>query len=77
MENIASGLPTWQQYTGLTYTQAFPGSPLKLNGYFLDFTFNSDTDTISFPGNPVIPGSSLGGFVFTATHCIRRRAAPA
>jgi hypothetical protein len=45
----------------LTYTQAFPSNPTKLNGYFLDFTFNSDTDTISFPGNPAIPGSILGG----------------
>jgi MYXO-CTERM domain-containing protein len=58
-------LPTWQQYTGLTYTQAFPGNPTKLNGYFLDYTFNADADTVSYPANPIIPGSSLGGFFFT------------
>jgi hypothetical protein len=58
---------TWQQYTGLTYTQAYPGNPAKLNGYFLDFTFNSDTDAISFPNSPAIPGSSLGGFNFTGS----------
>jgi MYXO-CTERM domain-containing protein len=62
----ATGL-SWAAYTGLTYTQAFPGSPIKVNGYFLDYTFNSDTDTISFPTDPLIPGSSLGGFFFTGS----------
>jgi hypothetical protein len=56
--------PTWQQYTGLTYTQAFPSNPIKVNGYYLDYTFNSDSDTVSFPGKPVIPGASLGDFFF-------------
>jgi hypothetical protein len=59
--------PTWQQYTGLTYTQAFPGSPNKVNGYYLDYTFNSDTDTVTFPGSPTIPGASLGNFFFTGS----------
>jgi hypothetical protein len=61
MEN--EGL-TWQQYTGLSYTQAFPNIPIKVNGYFLNYTFNSDTGDVSFPSNPVIPGTSLGGFFF-------------
>jgi hypothetical protein len=56
---------TWAEYTGLSYTQAFPGAPTKLNGYFLNFTFDSDTDTISYPGAPIIPGAGLDGFFFT------------
>jgi hypothetical protein len=61
---MGTSLASWQQYTGLSYTQAFPSNPTKLNGYFLNYTFNSGADTISFPGNPVIPGASLGGFFF-------------
>jgi hypothetical protein len=57
-------LPTWQQYTGMTYTQAFPSDPIKVNGYYLDYTFNSDGDTVSFPASPLVPGESLGGFFF-------------
>ena len=56
--------PTWAAYTGLSYTQAYPTGPIGLNGYFLDYTFNSGADTISFPGQPLIPGASLGGFFF-------------
>jgi hypothetical protein len=66
-DNMPGETITWNQYTGLSYTQAFPNTPVKLNGYFLDFTFNSDTDTISFPGGPIIPGSSLGGFFFSGS----------
>ena len=58
---------TWQQYTGMTYTQAYPANPIKVNGYYLDYTFNSDSDTVSFPGQPLIPGASLGGFFFTGS----------
>ena len=67
---MGSDALTWQQYTGMTYTQAFPGNPIKVNGYFLDYTFNSGSDTISFPGNPVIPGAGLGGFFFTGSACL-------
>ena|ERR1022692_3791523 len=49
--------PTWQQDTGMTYTQAFRSSPIKV-------TFNSDTDTVSLPGEPIIPGAGLGDFFF-------------
>jgi len=58
---------SWQTYTGLTYTQAFPGNPVKLNGYFLNYTFNSGSDTVSFPTDPVFPGAGLGGFFFTGS----------
>ena len=64
---MGSDALTWQQYTGMTYTQAFPGNPIKVNGYFLDYTFNSGSDTISCPGNPVIPGAGLGGFFFAGS----------
>jgi hypothetical protein len=56
---------TWQQYTGLTYTQAFPSDPIKVNGYFLDYTFNG-TD-ISLSGSPIFPGNPIGGFFFTGS----------
>jgi hypothetical protein len=59
--------PTWQQYTGMTYMQAFPNNPVKVNGYYLDFTFNSDSDTVSIPNTPIIPGASLGNFFFTGS----------
>jgi hypothetical protein len=58
---------TWQQYTGLSYTTAFPGNPFELNGFFLDYIFNSDTDTISFPNQPIFPGAGLGGFFFAGS----------
>jgi hypothetical protein len=58
---------TWQQYTGLSYTQAFPNIPIKVNGYFLNYTFNSDTGDVAFPSNPVIPSTSLGGFFATGS----------
>jgi hypothetical protein len=67
-------LPTWQQYTGMTYTQVYPNSPIKVNGYFLNYDFDSDTDTVSFPSNPNYPngpiypgGPTLGGFFFTGS----------
>jgi hypothetical protein len=59
--------PTWQQYTGMTYTQVCPFDPTKVNGYYLDYTFNSDSDTISFPIGPRIPGVGLGGFFFAGS----------
>jgi hypothetical protein len=58
-------LPTWQQYTGLTYTQAFPSNPIKVNGYFLDYSVDSGTGNISFPSSPIFPSNPLlGGFFF-------------
>jgi hypothetical protein len=53
----------------MTYTQVFPSNPIKVNGYYLDYTFNSDSDTISFPSEPIIPGVGLGGFF---SECSRR-----
>lgn len=58
---------TWQQYTGLSYTQAFPSIPIKVNGYFLNYTFNSDTGDVAFPANPLTPSTSLGGFFVTGS----------
>ena len=58
---------SWQQYTGTTYVQAFPDNPVLLNGYFLNYTFDSGSGNVAFPG--VSPGikptlSILGGFFF-------------
>jgi len=59
----------------MAYTQAFPSNPIKVNGYYLDYTFNSDTYTVSFPGEPVIPGVSLDGFFFRYWKSSSRRGA--
>jgi hypothetical protein len=57
---------TWQQYTGLTYTQAFPSGPIGgKNGYFLDYNYNGVD--ISFPSAPILPGGNLSGFFFTGS----------
>jgi hypothetical protein len=62
----ASTLLTWQQYTGMTYVQAYPGQPVRLNGYFLNYTFDSGSGDVAFPSNPIHPGgSAFGGFFFT------------
>jgi hypothetical protein len=56
---------TWQQFTGLTYTQAFPSDPASVNGYYLAYSVNTNTDAITFPSaQPITPGNSLGGFYF-------------
>jgi hypothetical protein len=63
-----TGLPTWQQYTGLTYDQAYPSQPVRVNGYFLDYSYDSGSGDVTFPSNPTLPlpgGSALGGFFFT------------
>jgi hypothetical protein len=59
---------TWQQYTGLTYLQAYPEDPTSVNGYFLNYTFNSGAQTVSFPNSPFFPANPLfGGFFFQGT----------
>jgi hypothetical protein len=68
---LNSTLPTWQQYTGLTYTQAFPSSPVKVNGYFLDYAYDGTDISFpgapTFPGNPIFPSQPLDGFFFTGS----------
>jgi hypothetical protein len=56
--------PTWQQYTGLSYTEAFPDDPSKVNGYFLDFGFGASSSYLFYAqvAPPLFPGESLGGF---------------
>ena len=60
-----STLPSWQQYTGMSYTLAFPGDPVRLNGYFLNYTFDSGSGDASYPGAPIFPNQPVfGGFFF-------------
>jgi hypothetical protein len=60
-----AGNISWQQYTGMTWNQAFPGGPVKANGYFLSYIWNSGAQTVSFPSRPIFPGNPLfGGFFF-------------
>ena len=62
-----SGNLSWQQYTGLTYNQAFPTDPLHVNGYFLNYSYDSVSGNVSYPGSPILPlpgGSAFGGFYF-------------
>ena len=56
---------TWQQYTGMAYTTAYPNNPVKVNAYFVDYTFDTGTSKVSFPSDPIHPGSTAkGGFFF-------------
>ena len=60
-----AGNISWQQYTGMTWNQAFPGGPVKANGYFLSYIWNSGAPTVGFPCRPIFPGNPLfGGFFF-------------
>ena len=62
--DIAGNL-SWQQYTGMTWNQAFPSSPFKVNGYFDSYIWNSGAQTVSYPGSPIFPGDPIfGGFFF-------------
>jgi hypothetical protein len=59
---------TWQQYTGLTYTQAFPTDPTLLNGYFLNYAVSGGNvipSNTSWEPCWIVPGTSaMGGFFF-------------
>jgi hypothetical protein len=62
--DIAGNL-SWQQYTGMTWNQAFPSNPFKVNGYFDSYIWNSGAQTVSFPADPFFPGNPFfGGFFF-------------
>ncbi len=54
MGGVGSGLPSWFEYTGMTFAQAFPGNPTDVNGY----THAPGMDTA------ITPGNSLDGFFF-------------
>jgi hypothetical protein len=61
----AGSLLTWQQYTGMTYVQAFPTDPTLLNGYFLNYTFDSVSGDVAFAAPPPRQGLLIfGGFFF-------------
>jgi hypothetical protein len=63
-----SSLPTWQQYTGMNFIQAFGDSDPLLNGYFLNYTYDSGNGNVTYLGNPIFPSSPLqGGFFFEGT----------
>jgi hypothetical protein len=49
----------------MTYLQAFPNDPTGMNGYFLNYTFDSGSGDVAFPTPP--PRQLLlimGGFFF-------------
>jgi hypothetical protein len=59
----ASTLPTWQQYTGMNFINAFSDGRPLLNGYFLNYTYDSGSGDVTYLGSPIFPGSpSEGGF---------------
>ena len=61
----AVSLLTWQQYTGMTYVQAFPTDPTLLNGYFLNYTFDSVSGDVAFAAPPHLQRLLIfGGFFF-------------
>ncbi len=57
-------LPTWEEYTGLSFAAAFPLGTAVVNGYFDYFSFDPDAGLTSPPGNPILPGQTRGGFNF-------------
>lgn len=59
-----NGTPTWHQYTSLAYTGAFPTDPIKVLGFYLNYSYNAQTGQVAYPGDPIRPGSSLRGFIF-------------
>ena len=63
--DIAGNL-SWQQYTGMTWNQAFPSSPFKVNGYFDSYIWNSGAQTVGVhPGARSSPTTrSLEGSSF-------------
>ncbi len=65
--DIAGNL-SWQQYTGMTWNQAFPSIPIKVNGYFDSYIWNSGAQTVSYPISPIFPSNPIfGGFFFQGT----------
>ena len=57
---------TWQEYTGLTWAQAFPAGALQANGYYTNYGYNVNTGQIaSIPSDPCFPGDPIkGGFFY-------------
>jgi hypothetical protein len=54
-QSMGGALPSWLDYTGESYTQAFPQDPASVNGYVLN-----QPDL----GGEISTGSSLNGFFF-------------
>jgi hypothetical protein len=57
---------TWEQYTTLSWDQAFPNYSGGVNGYWMECKY--DIQGLSFPGGCMPPGApSLGGFFSKGT----------
>jgi hypothetical protein len=68
MGGFGSGLPTWEQYTGVPLALAFPHGTLRANGYYADFTYDSLAGLVSQPTDPVAPADPIrGGFYFNGS----------
>ena len=63
---VDTEVPTWQQYTGLSYTQAFPTDPSNVNGYFLLHSLPVDNE-YNLGSTHIAPGTSLNGLLFTGS----------
>jgi hypothetical protein len=55
LQSMGGALPSWLDYTGETYAQAFPRNPASVNGYVLN-----QPDA----GGEISAGNSLNGFFF-------------
>jgi hypothetical protein len=55
LQSMGGTLPSWLDYTGETYAQAFPKDPASVDGYVLDQPNL---------GSVISTGSSLDGFFF-------------
>ena len=55
----------------MTWNQAFPSSPFKVNGYFDSYIWNSGAQTVSYPSQPFFPANPLFGGFFYMDHSSR------
>lgn len=68
MGGTGSGLPTWEQYTGLSFVQVTGDSHVTVNGYFNNYTYDSGSGLVSLPSDPIKPGDPIrSGFSFTGS----------
>ncbi len=53
---------------GQDVESGIPQQPVKVNGYFVSYIWNSGAQTVSYPTDPLYPNSPIfGGFFFQGT----------
>ncbi len=71
MGGPTTGLPTWHQYTGLAYEVAYPTGPNKVLGFFLNYSYDSQTGRVALAHpSPSHPVPRCGGFSYWASRLL-------